>query len=988
MLRRLSKKLAVLCLTAALSSAAYASEFHGQVTYAGQPVPGVTVTATQGTKKVTAVTDQQGVYSFPDLADGAWHIEMAMTLFEVKSQDVTVAPNMPFLKWELKLLPQDQVLAKATLQKPDAVPAPSATTVAANVPSGKKGESKPGEAPAETPKSEEADKSADALLINGSQNNAASSTFTTAPAFGNQRKGAKGLYNGSFGVTYQNSALNARPYSFTGLDTSQPSYNLVTGVATFGGPINIPHFWRRGPNFFVAYQWTRNNNNTILPGIVPTAAQRALPGTAAAEQLLQLYPLPNVTGNSRYNYQVQQLNATHQDSMQSRLDKTIGNRNQVYGSFAFQSTRSDSSNLFNFRDTNAALGLNSSVNWVHRWHHGIVTNTGVRFSRLRALSTPFCAGNNDPRCASVPGAVTLAPYAGPPNLSFTNISSFSDGQYAFNRNRTTGITSSNNWNHGRHYVSFGGDFSRRENNDLQQQNARGTFTFTGANDFANFLAGNPDTTAIDYGNPDKYLRQSVYDLFVTDDWRIRPDLTLNVGVRWEYGAPISELKGRLANLDISPGFKTATTVVGYAPKGPLTGVNYPSSLMFADRNSIQPRVGVSWRPIPGSSLVVRAGYGVYQDTSVYGATALALAQQPRAPFDNVVHAFSLDRATCPQTLTSGFTCSSSSTFAVDPNFRVGYAHSWQLAVQRDLPGALQLTATYLGIKGTRGVQEFLPNTYPVGATDPCPSCPSGFIYRTSNGNSTRNAGTVQLRRRLRSGFTATVNYTWAKALDNDSQLGGQGPVQAGGTTTGSALSANTSGVTIAQNWLDLRAERSLSSFDQRHLVTATVQYTSGQGLHGGSLMTGWRGRVLKEWTVVNNFTAGTGLPETPIYLAVVPGTGVTGTIRPNVTGAPINAAPAGYFVNPAAFSAPAPGQWGNARRYSITGPSQFTWNASLQRTFRLDKRYSLDARVDATNVLNHVNFSSYNTVFNSTQFGLPVSANGMRSLEANARVRF
>ncbi len=71
------------------------------------------------------------------------------------------------------------------------------------------------------------------------------------------------------------------------------------------------------------------------------------------------------------------------------------------------------------------------------------------------------------------------------------------------------------------------------------------------------------------------------------------------------------------------------------------------------------------------------------------------------------------------------------TFAVDPNFRVGYAQAWQLSVQRDLPAALQLTATYLGIKGTRGVQQFLPNTYPVGAANPCPACPSGFVYQTS-----------------------------------------------------------------------------------------------------------------------------------------------------------------------------------------------------------------------------------------------------------------
>ena len=118
------------------------------------------------------------------------------------------------------------------------------------------------------------------------------------------------------------------------------------------------------------------------------------------------------------------------------------------------------------------------------------------------------------------------------------------------------------------------------------------------------------------------------------------------------------------------------------------------------------------------------------------------------------------------------------TFAIDPNFRVGYAQNWQLPVQRDLPGALVMTATYLGIKGTRGMQEFLPNTYPIGAANPCPSCPAGFVYRTSNGNSTREAGQIQLRRRLRSGFTASLDYTYAKAVDDDAQVGAQGHVAA------------------------------------------------------------------------------------------------------------------------------------------------------------------------------------------------------------------
>ena len=130
---------------------------------------------------------------------------------------------------------------------------------------------------------------------------------------------------------------------------------------------------------------------------------------------------------------------------------------------------------------------------------------------------------------------------------------------------------------------------------------------------------------------------------------------------------------------------------------------------------------------------------------------------------------------------------------MDPNFRIGYAQNWQLSVQRDLPGGLVMTATYLGTKGTRAQQQFLPNTYPAGAVNPCPACPPGYYYLTSNGNSTREAGTFQLRRRLHNGFTASAQYTFAKAID-DAALGGRGQ----GSTV------------VAQNWLDLGGERGLS----------------------------------------------------------------------------------------------------------------------------------------------------------------------------------
>jgi hypothetical protein len=193
---------------------------------------------------------------------------------------------------------------------------------------------------------------------------------------------------------------------------------------------------------------------------------------------------------------------------------------------------------------------------------------------------------------------------------------------------------------------------------------------------------------------------------------------------------------------------------------------------------------------------------------------------------------------------------------------------------------------------------------------------------------------------------------------------------------------------IAQDWLDLRAERSLSAFDQRHFLNLTLQYTTGQGLEGGTLLGGWRGRALKEWTLLTQLTVGTGLPETPIFPAVVPGTGSIGSLRPDLTGAPLYGGLNGAHLNSAAFSAPAAGAWGTAGRNSITGPNTFSLDGGMQRTFRPNKHFYLDARIDATNLLNHPVFTNWNTILGNTQFGFAQSPNQMRSLQATFRVRF
>jgi hypothetical protein len=230
-----------------------------------------------------------------------------------------------------------------------------------------------------------------------------------------------------------------------------------------------------------------------------------------------------------------------------------------------------------------------------------------------------------------------------------------------------------------------------------------------------------------------------------------------------------------------------------------------------------------------------------------------------------------------------------------------------------------------------------------------------------------------VRRRLHAGFTATAQYTFAKATDN--------------AATFSNATVAPSSLALAQNWLDLDAERGPSTFDQRHLLSVQAQYTTGVGVTGGTLVDGWWGALYKDWTFATQLSAGSGLPLTPIVFSTVGGTGVVG-VRPMLTGVSVAPTTAGSYANAAAFTTPAHGTWGDAGRHSIRGPGQFALDAQMSRVFRLRGRLHLEWRIAATNVLNRVTFASVNTVITSPQFGLPTVANSMRRIQTTVRLRF
>ncbi len=1064
------------------ASSLFAAEHHGQVKFGGLPLPGATVTLTQGDKKLVTITNQDGVYEFRDVADGIWNLQIEMLCFIPIKQEVGINASAPSPMFDMKLMPFDEIKASAPPPAAPTAPPPAATTtttvqtngaqaapsiVAANggnasadvsskpaAPANNKKGKNSKNAPATTaanngqsgfqragvnasadgarppadsgltPTANDINQASDGLLINGSVNNGAASPFAQNPAFGNNRNNRRWPYQLALNLNLANSALNARTYSITGQDTPTASQNFNAGLS-FGGPLTIRHIIKpsRNPiNFFLNYQIVRSRQATATPGLIPTADERAgdfsqvlnaqgqpvqiydplnngLPFAGnmipqnrispQAQYLLSLYPTNYFTGNSRFNYQVPVKGSSNVDNVQGRLNKNFNSKNQMNGLFAYQHVGSTGSNLFGFTDNTHTMGINSNVNWQHRFTQRMFSTFGVQFSRFTSNTLPFFANRiNVSGEAGITGNFQDPLYWGPPSLGFASgISGLSDSVPSSIHNQTAGVSFNTFWNRRSHNVNYGADYRRIQLNVLSQQNPRGGFSFTGAAtsqmqngvsvpgtgfDFADFLLGIPTTISLAYGNADKYYRSQSYDAFIQDDWRVRPGLSLKAGLRWDYSSPITELYGRLVNLDIAPGYSAIAPVVANNPVGSLTHQTYPDSLVHPDKHGFEPSLAIAWHPFLASSLTIRAGYSLAYDTSVYQSIVNQMAQQsPLSTSLSIANSL-----TNPVTLANPFQAPpnvTTNTFAIDPNFRVGYAQNWQLSAQRDLPGALIMTLTYLGVKGTRARQEFVPNSYPIGAVIPCPTCPSGYVYWTSNGNSTREAGSVQLRRRLHNGFTASVQYTWSKALDDASALGGR---------------ASGNGGMVAQDWLNLAGERGLSSFDNRHNLQVEFQYSTGVGVHGGGLLTGWKGALFKEWTIATQITDAGGLPLTPIIPNPIGRTGVSGQLRPEYTGADVYDAPAGFHLNPLAYVTPPSGVFGNAGRDSIIGPGIFSMNASMNRSFTVGDRHGLDLSFRATNVLNHVTYSSWVTTVDSLQFGLPPGANGMRSLVVNLRLRY
>ncbi len=828
--------------------------------------------------------------------------------------------------------------------------------------------------------------------------------------------------------TLSGSPLDAAPYPLAGRTRAKPEYLQQRVGASLGGPLKIPGLFDAGPRSNVFVSYSGNHGSTVYDryATVPTAAERAgdlssfsglildpatgqpfpanrIPAdrlSPSALALLQYVPLPNQPG-SRQNYRYVTTTVTSSDDLNVRFTRSFGaatgrgfgggrggfggrggrmggGSNLMLG-FRYNRSSSDQPGVFpTVSGTTERTGWDVPVNYTFSgW--GIFTTVRAQYNRNRSTTTNQYAYVRDAaREAGILG-VSTDPFAwGVPSLSFSSVTGLRDVVPSLRVDETLAFGFTQGEPRGRHMLRWGGDVRLAFTDSRTDANPRGSFVFTGLYtgggagrgaglDFADFLLGLAQQATLQYGPGLQRFRSRAWSLFFQDDWRVRNTFTINAGVRYEYQSPFREADNRLVNLDVTPEF-TAAVPVRAGEVGPFTG-RFPTTGVEPDRDNLAPRLGIAWRPKP--RLIVRGGYGINYSSPTYASIVRQLASQP--PFATTDTR--IGTRAWPLSLTDVFTtppaAQTTNNFGVDRSYRLGVLQIWNLDIQRDLTRTLSAGVMYTGTKGSSLDVQRAPNRGPDGLRI---AGVQPFIWETSEGRSVMHALTLRFRKRPTRGFGGSLAYTFSKSMDNASTIGG-----------GQAV--------VAQNDQDLDAEWGLSSFDERHRLSAGVTIELPFGPNRRWLTReGWPSLVFGGWQWNATLSAGSGTPLTARVLSSASDVarGTNGTLRADYTGEPIGLADptAERFFNTAAFAIPAPGTFGNAGRNTIPGPGSATVNMALQKTFTLPGSRFVNLRAQATNVFNWPQFGSVDTVVNSPTFGQVTSMRPMRSVQVVARVSF
>jgi hypothetical protein len=562
---------------------------------------------------------------------------------------------------------------------------------------------------------------------------------------------------------------------------------------------------------------------------------------------------------------------------------------------------------------------------------------------------------------------------------------------------------------GKHVVHFGGEVLRYQNNSTSYGNVdSGEFGFTGVYTqatpstvgsgygYADFLLGDVQSWSAN-NQPESGARQFSPQVFIQDDWKFRPNLTLNLGLRYQIQSGWSEVHGHEGTFDptienTASGNLGAMWFVGDAGRKQLQKNVYDIFL---------PRIGFSYSP--NNSTVIRGGFGIYaynwsSDTYGsgvgFGSNSYGSATDQTNGLTPVV-SLSGTGANLPYVMAS----TSSEAYngqgvSYNPyHTPVAKSYQYSFGIQHQLPQQIVLNISYIGSHGTNLSFPHDINQVPVSKLGPNDD-PSGRPYPqfegiggdTYNGVSNYNSLQLQAEKRLSSGISFSANYTWAHFLDDQDSSGWGGHA----------------GTQNYQNGDNPAANYGASNYDIRNAFKSSVVYELPVG-NGKRFLSDKAAAdaVVGGWQLSLIGIAQSGNPFTVTYGGTNLSYSQAGEWRPNLVGNPKVAHPGinGWF-NPTAFAVPAAATFGNLGRNTIYGPDLTELNASLSKTFSFTQRVNMQIRIDANNALNHPSFGVPDTNFDdpvdlASNPGRPSGAGtinsttvGGRNVQLGARLSF
>lgn len=757
------------------------------------------------------------------------------------------------------------------------------------------------------------------------------------------------VFHGSLFEYHRNDALDAKNY----FDTEKPPFTRNQYGGSFGGPIVADHLF-----FFGAFEGLREELGQTLVEPVPSLAARRgafLPAgqtvNPAVIPYLALIPQPTVDNpaGERALYQGQFTQPSNLDTYNVRADFLLSQHDTLFARY----THNDSALLFMTPETFPDFpnqGRNNQK-FLTISHQRLISNNVVNsfryaLNKTNPRETPAPQTNLN-QLAFIPGQVVG-------DILITGYRRFGTDRSsprAYNQAMNQ-IADDLSIAHGAHALKTGVNIQHFDIRSESASRSRGEFTI---NTFTDFLLGRTrDFVGLGPGQDDtqRHHRQWLVGMYVQDDWRVRSNLTLNLGVRYEFVTEPDEADGKITNVRFP--MDPAVTVGGPLFKNPTLG-------------NVAPRAGFVWVPRGEGRTSIRGGTGLYYDPPLFSTWGnMTPRQEPyfkqirinNAPFPNVFPLLAAGQ---------GFI----DTFALQFDPDTPKILHYNVNVQREIGARAMVTVGYVGSRGWDLWREAdFNNAFPLDASGtqfapiatPQRRNPNfaNIRYKVTDAQSFYDSLQVGLLARPASGLQAQLSYTLGKSTDDQSSSLGRTEFSNGQARTVDPYNA--------------RLNRGPSDFDVRHSLSANFvwvfPYTAGSTL----------GRIFAEgWVVSGIFTALSGVPMTPIFTFDQDRDATTDNeqrpnLAPGIT-APRKISKTQLFTADD-FVLPAIGSRGTFGRNQIWGPALVTFDPAVAKTFHLDasRARTLQVRVEVFNVFNRANFA-IPTVGNLTVFTSPTERN-------------